>query len=412
MLWTVCILCMTILGLMFLLKKFNQPYLIAYIIAGVLLGPHALKLFEKTEEIEVIGEIGILLLMFFIGMEINVPNKKSLIIKPILAQSIKVMLSFLFAYFLGEILELDFKSVLLIAILFTFNSTAVVVEFMKRHGKLHSAFGIIILNILLLQDLLLAPVLTVLKFWNGEKFNILNFALPLAICVGIFLIFRKIRNLRKIRFSSTFLENDHDLQVFSGLFICLGFGLVAETVGLSAALGSFIAGVLVGKIQAFYWLEHSLLPFKVFFISLFFVSIGLRLDINYLLSNYKLIVIGTLVVLVSNSIMASIFFRILNFKWENSFYGGALLSQTGEFGILALSIAYKTGMVAYDLYKAGLGITCLSLLLSTIWISCGTSIKNRKATRIYKGRKNREKESADTTLNTTEDENLTAMLKK
>ncbi|WP_262916994.1 cation:proton antiporter domain-containing protein [Chryseobacterium cucumeris] len=76
MLWTVCILCMTILGLMFVLKKFNQPYLIAYIIAGVLLGPYVLKLFNKPEEIETIGEIGILLLMFFIGVEINIPNKK------------------------------------------------------------------------------------------------------------------------------------------------------------------------------------------------------------------------------------------------------------------------------------------------------------------------------------------------
>lgn len=375
MLWTVCILCMTTLGLMFLLKRLNQPYLIAYIIAGVLLGPYVLKLFNNTEEIEIIGEIGILLLMFFIGMEINIPSKKSLIIKPILAQGIKIVLSFLFAYCIGKILDLNNKSVLLIAILFTFNSTAVVVEFLKKHGTLHTAFGIVILNILLLQDLLLAPTLTVLKFWNGENFNIFNFVLPLAICIAIFLIFRKIRHIRQIKFSSTFLENDHDLQVFSGLFICLGFGLVAETVGLSAALGSFIAGVLVGKVQAFNWLEHSLMPFKVFFVSLFFVSIGLRLDIHYLLSNYKLIVIGTLVVLISNSIMSAIFFRLLHFKWRDSFYGGALLSQTGEFGILALSIAYKTNMVEYELYKAGLGITCLSLLFSTLWINFGTYFK-------------------------------------
>lgn len=379
MIWTVCVLCMTILGLMFLLKRIHQPYLIAYIIAGILLGPYGVKLFDQPEEIEAVGEAGILLLMFFIGMEINVPNKKSLIIKPVLAQGIKILLSFMFAFLLGWILTLDFKSILLIAILFTFNSTAVVVEFLKKHGTLHTAFGIVILNILLLQDLLLAPVLTLLKFWNGEKFNMLNFIIPLAICIGIFLIFRKIRHLREIRFSSTFLENDHDLQVFSGLFICLGFGLVAEVVGLSAALGSFIAGVVVGKIRAFHWLEHSLLPFKVFFVALFFVSIGLRLDLNYLFSNYVLITIGTLVVLISNSVMSSIFFRILNFRWKDSFYGGALLSQTGEFGILALSIAYKTGMVGYDLYKAGLGITCLSLLLSTIWISCSVNFRRNKA---------------------------------
>ena len=388
MLGTVSILCMTILGLMFLLKKLNQPYLIAYIIAGIVLGPSGVQLFSKAEDIEVIGEIGILLLMFFIGMEINIPNKKSLIIKPILAQGLKIILSFIFAHLIGDILHLDNKSVLLIALLFTFNSTAVVVDFLKKHGTLHTSFGIVILNILLLQDLLLAPALTVLKFWNGYNLSLLNVVLPLAICAAIFLIFRKIRHISEIKLSSAFLENDHDLQVFSGLFICLGFGLVAEAVGFSAALGSFIAGVLVGKMKAFHWLEHALLPFKVFFVSLFFVSIGLRMDIHYLLSNYKLIAIGTLVVLVSNSIMSAIFFRILNFKWKDSFYGGALLSQTGEFGILALSIAYKSNMVGYDLYKAGLAITCLSLLFSTIWISFGTFFSKSQTGSLTKTERN------------------------
>ncbi|WP_291904698.1 cation:proton antiporter [Chryseobacterium sp.] len=378
MLWTVCILCMTTLGLMILLKKLNQPYLIAYLIAGILLGPYVLKLFTKPEEIEVVGEIGILLLMFFIGMEINIPNKKSLIIKPLLAQGIKILLSFVFAWFIGYLLKLDYKSIVLIGMLFTFNSTAVVLEFLKKHGTIHTAFGIVILNILLLQDLLLAPALTVLKFWNGDEFSYWNFILPLAACAGIFFIFRKIRHLREIKTSYAFIENDHDLQVFSGLFICLGFGLLAEVIGMSAALGSFIAGVIVGKMKAFHWLEHALLPFKVFFVSLFFVSIGLRMDIPYLLSNYKLIVLGTLVVLISNSVMSSVFFRVLNFKWRDSLYGGALLSQTGEFGILALSIAYKTHIVEYELYKAGLGITCLSLLFSTVWISIGTIFKWRK----------------------------------
>ena len=378
MLWSVCILCITTLGMMFLLKKLKQPYLIAYLIAGILLGPYALKLFTRPEEIEMVGEIGILLLMFFVGMEINIPNKKSLIIKPLLAQGIKILLSLLFAYFIGRFLGLDYKSIVLIAMLFTFNSTAVVVEFLKKHGTIHTAFGIVILNILLLQDLLLAPALTVLKFWNGEDFSLLNLIFPLAICLAIFFIFRKIRHFREIRFSSSFLENDHDLQVFSGLFICLGFGLLAEVMGMSAALGSFMAGVLVGKMKVFHWLEHSLLPFKIFFVSLFFVSIGLRMDIPYLLSNYKLIILGTLVVLISNSIMSAIFFRALNFKWKDSLYGGALLSQTGEFGILALSIAYKTNIVEYELYKAGLGITCLSLLFSTLWINLGTTFKGHK----------------------------------
>jgi CPA2 family monovalent cation:H+ antiporter-2 len=156
--------------------------------------------------------------------------------------------------------------------------------------------------------------------------------------------------------------------VFSGLIICLGFGLFAETLGLSGALGSFIAGVVVGRVKSFNWLEHSLMPLK-YFSQRFFCLIGLRLDLSYLYFNIKTVLLGTFFVLASNSVMSAIIFRLLKYNWKDSWYGGALLSQTGEFGILALSVAYKTGIIEYSLYKTGLGITCLSLLFSTIWIA-------------------------------------------
>ncbi|MDQ0595075.1 Kef-type K+ transport system membrane component KefB [Chryseobacterium ginsenosidimutans] len=183
---SICILSLTLLILGFILKKFNQPYLIAYIIAGVLLGPHMTGVFSNVEEIEVIGELGILLLMFFLGLEINIPNKRHLIIKPLIAQGMKVFLGFGFALLIGYFLNLDPKSITLIAVLFFFNSTAVVTEFLKKYNILNTAFGSTIFNILLLQDILLAPVLTLLKVWSGEQFTVLNFILPVAMCIAIF----------------------------------------------------------------------------------------------------------------------------------------------------------------------------------------------------------------------------------
>jgi len=367
----ICILCLTTLGIMLLLKKLNQPYLIAYIIAGIILGPYVSGVFTKPDEIEIIGEIGILLLMFFLGMEINVPNNRSLLIKPVIAQSIKILLSIICALAIGYMTELSLNSMILIAVLFIFNSTAVVSEFLKKHNTLKTTFGIMILNMLIFQDLLLAPVLTILKVWDNKNFDFLQIVLAILVCIAIFLLLRRVRNIQEIRLPGFFhtLESDHDLQVFSGLIICLGFGLFAETLGLSGALGSFIAGVVVGRVKSFNWLEHSLMPFKVFFTTLFFVSIGLRLDLSYLYFNIKTVLLGTFFVLASNSVMSAIIFRLLKYNWKDSWYGGALLSQTGEFGILALSVAYKTGIIEYSLYKTGLGITCLSLLFSTIWIA-------------------------------------------
>jgi CPA2 family monovalent cation:H+ antiporter-2 len=368
--------------LSFILKRFNQPYLIAYIIAGILLGPYVAGVFSKVEEIEVIGELGILLLMFFLGLEINIPNKRHLIVKPFIAQGMKVLLGFGFALLIGYFLDLDLKSITLIAILFFFNSTAVVTEYLKKFNLLNTGFGSTIFNILLLQDILLAPVLTLLNAWGGEEVSLINSLLPVSFCIAIFFLFKKIRNVQEIKLPKLFnkLIYDHDLQLFLGLLICMGFGLLADIVGLSSALGSFIAGVLVGKAKVFNWLEHSLASFKVFFVALFFVSIGLRIDLMYFVDHKDIVLIGTLFVLVSNSLMSALIFRLLKYDWKNSWYGGALLSQTGEFGILALTIAYKLDIIPYDLYKSGLGITCLTLLFSTIWIVVLNKIVNTPST--------------------------------
>ncbi|SEW01858.1 transporter, CPA2 family [Chryseobacterium wanjuense] len=381
LLWSICLLCLTTLGIMFLLKKLKQPYLIAYIMAGIVLGPHVSGVFTEPDEIELVGEIGIMLLMFFLGMEIDVPDNRSLLVKPVIAQSIKILLSIICAFSVGYIIGLSLNSIILIAVLFVFNSTAVVSEFLKKHHTLKTTFGIMILNMLIFQDLLLAPVLMMLKVWNKDDSSFVNSMLPILVCIAIFFVLKKIRTAQEIKLPEFFktIENDHDLQVFSGLLICLGFGLLAETAGLSSALGSFIAGVLVGRIKTFHWLEHSLIPFKIFFVTLFFVSIGLRIDISYLYFNFRFILLGAFFVLISNSIMSAIIFRLLRYNWKDSWYGGALLSQTGEFGILALSIAYKTGIIEYSLYKDGLGITCLSLLLFTIWISVLKKLIERKS---------------------------------
>lgn len=312
-----------------------------------------------------------LLLMFFLGLEISIPNKCHLIVKPIIAQGMKVLLGFAFASLIGYLLKLDFKSITLIAILFFFNSTAVVTEFLKKDHIFNTAFGSTLFNILLLQDILLAPVLTLLNVWSGKEFTIMNVILPVAVCMAIFFLFKRIRNVQEIRLPVYFsrIADDHDLQLFMGLLLCMGFGLLADTVGLSSALGSFIAGVIVGRLKVFSWLEHSLASFKVFFTALFFVSIGLRVDLTYFLDHTDILLIGTFFVLFSNSLISAIVFRLLKFDWKSSWYGGALLSQTGEFGILALTIAYKANIIEYELYKAGLGITCLTLLFSTIWIA-------------------------------------------
>ncbi|GGH20174.1 sodium/hydrogen exchanger [Dyadobacter endophyticus] len=367
-LFSLTALCLLILLLTILLKKFRQPNVIAYIIAGFLIGPHMANLFHSAEDIEPVAEIGILLLMIFLGIEIDIPDSKSLLFKPFIAQGMKVIFTLGLVMLISFLVEWSWLTGAVIFILLIFNSTAVVSEFLHKNGELKTEFGMTILNILLLQDLMLAPILGVLQFAERGTFSWLRVAVSIAVSMLVFIMLRAIRNrdFLQLKIKDIF-QGDHELQVFAGCLLCLGFGVLAELSGLSGALGSFIAGIFIGKQDAFQWLENALRPFKVFFVALFFVTIGLRLDLVYVQDHLLLVSLGTLLLLAVNSGLSTLIFKALKYTWADSLYAGALLSQIGEFGILACSLAYKMKVIDHNLFKTGIAITALSLLISTVW---------------------------------------------
>ncbi len=370
LLFAISIMCLLILLVIVLLKKLNQPYLIAYVFAGIVLGPHVMSIFSEPEDISALGDVGILLLMFFLGIEINIPNNRNLLLKPVVAQGVRTILSLLFSFLIGRWLGWTAGYILLLATTFIFNSTAVVSEFLRKNGELSSEIGKTVLNILLLQDIMLAPVLVFLQFLGKGNYDVLRIFLSLFGCVLIFYLLNAVRNrnLFQLKWFKE-IEADHELQVFTGIFICLGFALLTSFAGLTPALGSFVAGVYIGRTNAFRWLENVLRPFKIFFVALFFLSVGLLLDLDYILEHYGLILTTTFTVLLINGLLSVVVFKLLRFSWRNSVYAGALLSQTGEFGLLACSLAHQLNIIDYNFFKSALAVIGLSLLLSSIWMS-------------------------------------------
>jgi CPA2 family monovalent cation:H+ antiporter-2 len=378
-LFSISVLCLTILLLIFILKKFNQPYLVGYIIAGVILGPQVTGVFHYANDISSLGEIGILLMMFFLGIEIEIPDNKSILWKSCTAQLIKTVLSVLFAFLVTKWFGWKTGNFVLLSIILVFNSTAVVSESLRRNGELHSGIGKTVLNILLLQYIMLAPVFTCFQWMEGKQISFFSLLSSIAGCLVIFLLLRAIRNrnLFQINYLKE-IKEDHELQVFTGGLICFGFALLSSSIGFTGAIGSFIAGIYLSRTDVFNWLENTLRPFKIFFVALFFVSIGLMLDFNYIMAHYKLILSITILVMILNSILSSLVLKLLRFSWNRSFYAGALLSQTGEFGLLACTVAYNLKIIDIDFFKTGLSVMGLSLLLSSIWITILGRILNKK----------------------------------
>jgi CPA2 family monovalent cation:H+ antiporter-2 len=304
------------------------------------------------------------------GTEIEIPDSRSRLITPIIAQMIKSLLSALTAIIIGHWLNWSTGSIVIMVFILIFNSTAVVSEYLKKTGELNTSIGKTTLNILLLQDLLFAPVLTSFQFLQSSSINYFRLISAIAACILVFFFFKGIRHKKEITIPFTKgLEEDHDLQLFVGLTICFGFALLASGVGLTESFGGFVAGIFIARTNTFKWLEKLLKPFKVFFMCLFFLSIGLMLDINYFLENYTVVMIITISVLVINSLLSAFVFHLMKHDWRTSLYAGALLSQIGEYSLLATSLAFQVKIIQLDFYKLVLMVSCLTLLFSTAWIT-------------------------------------------
>ena len=151
-----------------LLKKLNQPYFVAYIIAGILLGPYCIKVFNKSDTIAVIGELGLLIQMFFIGTEIDTQTLAKNIKKPMVGVVAQLVLSFIFILALGLYQQWNWKEILLFSFIISLSSSAIILEYLEKNNEIKTPLGTLTSGILVLQDFLLVPMLLTINFL-GQK---------------------------------------------------------------------------------------------------------------------------------------------------------------------------------------------------------------------------------------------------
>lgn len=366
----VVILSLTVLLLAFLLKRLKQPYFIAYIIAGVILGPESFGVIEKSTTIEQLGELGVILLLFFIGAEINFPDLSKNIRKPLFGTVSQLILSFGFIMVIGYFLEWSWKETILMSFVISLSSSAIIFQYLSKTGQIHSKLGLLTSGVLILQDILIVPMMLTLSFMAKGELEARDLIKTIigGLLVLLFIRAAVIRKLVKIPFKAD-LSKDHDLQVFIGLLLCFGLAWITHWFGLSAALGAFVAGIWIGQDKATTWLDRALVPFRVFFLAFFFLSVGLQLDLEFLRAHFGTISLITLSVLLINSLINALIFRGMGSTWSDSVYAGALLSQIGEFSFVLVNVATALGIIGDYSYQITLAVITVSMMLTTIWIA-------------------------------------------
>ena len=361
-----------------LLTYLRQPRVAGYLVVGMLLGPYVLGLSPPHETMEFLSEMGVAFLLFFVGMEVSVER----LIKgwriSVVGTLFQILLSLGFAWLIGWWNGWPLGEVILIGFIMSLSSTAVVLTVLQNWTELNTPVGQDVLGILLVQDLMVVPMLIILGFLGGETPTAFSIGLEivggLLVCGLIgYIVMKGNVNVR----TPKLIQDDEELELFLSLTICLGFAIITTVFGLSEALGAFAAGIFV---SAAGWTDrhhHLLHPFKVLFMALFFVSIGMLVNLPYVLDHWGKIFIFVFIILIVSTAINAIVLRVGKRSFRDSWYGGFLLSQIGEFSFVLASVGMAGGIWSEGREQVAYAIIAISLIVSPLWIGMGKAWLHR-----------------------------------
>jgi CPA2 family monovalent cation:H+ antiporter-2 len=352
------------------LKKIKQPYIIGYILVGILVGNSGFKLIENSVIIQNIGELGLILLLFFVGMEISLPEFKKQWKISLIGTLFQVLFSVLIVFLIGSFLDWNISRIVVLGFVIALSSSAVIIRLIEDKGIIESELGKDILSILLAQDILIAPMLVIISLLSGAEQSTMDISLLIigAIVFTLILVYIYVKKEVKIPFSES-MERDHELQVFIALIFCFGGALLSVFFGLSPALGSFIGGMVMHAGNATEWIHDTLNSFRVLFVSIFFIGVGLQIDVNFILENLQPILIALAAVFITNHILNTIILRIFSCSWKEAILGGAFLAQIGELSFLLSLAAYNLDIISKFSYSFTISLIAITIIISPFWIA-------------------------------------------
>jgi CPA2 family monovalent cation:H+ antiporter-2 len=363
-----------------LLKRFQQPLIVAYIITGILLGPFGIGFIEDIKVVEELGELGLILLLFFIGMEISLPDLVKLWKTSLFGTLIQIAASLLAVYALGYFFNWDIQRVIVVAFVISLSSSAVVIKLLEGKNEVNTAIGQNVISILLMQDMLIVPMLIITELVAGVTPTTQEIILKSAgglLIIGIFIVIL-LKGKIKVPFSN-WMEKDHELQVFIAILFSFGFASFTAFLGLSAALGAFFAGIIVHATDTKEWFHDALHGFRVSFVSMFFVSIGMLINLQFVVDNWVIISLLVLSAFITNHVINTFTLNFFCKNWLNSIYGGALLAQIGELSFVIAATAYYRDVIQEYTYQLSIATISITLLLSPFWILMTKKIVDRFA---------------------------------
>ena len=354
----------------FLFMRLRQPPIVGYIIAGIVLGPTGLALIENSDDVQLLAEFGVIMLLFLIGMELSLRGFKTVYKTALGAAGAQMAMSISACFIMGAFMEWSFEKIMLFGFAMSLSSTAVAIKILEETGDLRKHSGRLTVGVLIAQDLALVPILLAVNA-IGTK-TALDYTIFLKVFGAVgslaFLTWFLTRRER-IRFPFTeYMEKRKDLVPLAALALCFTMASISGVIGLSTAYGAFIAGLLIGNSSARVFIHEATMPIQSVLLMVFFLSIGLLIDMHFIIDNWMLVTGILLLVTVFKTLMNIAILHLMGEPWERAFLSGVVMGQIGEFSFVLVATGLSLGMIGTDDYRLIISVIALSLMFSPIWL--------------------------------------------
>lgn len=342
------------------------PYLIGYLLTGILLSPNTTGLLKHAHEVEVYAEIGVILLLFTVGLEFSFANLRKIARYVLLGGAAQITLTILLTFVLLRLMNRPAEESVFWGFVTALSSTAIVVKALQDQVKINSPHGRVILAILLFQDVMIVPFMLLTPILAGEGDSMwVEIGLLLAKLAGIalvavllarFIIPHFLREIMKIQSQEVFL--------IATIFIVTGVALLTSWMGLSLALGAFIAGLIIAETDYDRMAISCFLPFRYVFISFFFISMGMLLDYHVFLDHIGLIAFWFGFIFLVKLVAGTLATLILKLPFRTAFMVGLALAQVGEFSFVVAKSGLDYGLITQTNYQIFLAVSILTMTLT------------------------------------------------
>jgi len=375
----VLILLTTAVMVVVLCRVLRLPVMLGYLAVGILIGPHALAWIPDALGTQHLAEFGVVFLMFSIGLEFSLPKlmamKRTVFGLGGAQVGITISLVTLAMWLFG----LNWQTGLALGGVLAMSSTAIVSKMLVERAELNLPYGQQMMGVLLFQDLAVVPLLIIIPALAGnpqDLYSTLFFAMVKAgFVLLLLLVFGQ--HLMRHWFHLVARQKSSELFMLNVLLITLGLAYLTELAGLSLALGAFVAGMLISETEYRYQVEEDIKPFRDVLLGLFFVTIGMKLNLGMVISDLGWVVLALLLLILLKALIIALLARAFEGDWGVALRSAIGLAQAGEFGFVLLTLADNAHLLHGETMQITLAAMLLSMLAAPFLIQHGEAIARR-----------------------------------